>query len=388
MPSVATISDVAAHAGVSVASVSRALRNLPGVSEVTRARVMASAQQVGYVMTPMSMARPGGPACRVAVAVPRVDTWFFGRVLGALCVRFAGLGCICELHVLSDIGTRNAFFGGVGGSGRLAGVVVVGMSLAEREKAALAALPVPVVGLHSALAPLMTVDADDELMARWAVEHLIGLGHRRIAMVSSEPGEPVPHRVPHARRNGYRAALAAAGIAHRPELEVCGADSPAGGQEATARLLVGRHTPTAVFVQTDDMAFGVLAAMGGAGLSVPHDVSVVSIDDHPLAPAFRLTTVAHDIEAQAARAADLLVHNVATRASGRKADAAAGLGSGGRQSELAERFDGRPVELPAAKTRTPRLIIRATTAPPRRPRNRRPRPLAGAGISLEEGIQK
>jgi DNA-binding LacI/PurR family transcriptional regulator len=355
MASVATIADVAAHAGVSVATVSRALRCLPGVSEFTRARVMTSAQQVGYVLAPMPLARPRGPASRVAVVLARVDTWFFGCVLGAIGTRLTALGCIPEMHILDDQARRNAFFTGVGSSGRLAGVIVVGMPLLERECALLTSLPCPVVGLHSALDTLPTVDSDDELMARWAVEHLVGLGHRRIAMISSEPGEPVSHRVPEARRGGYLSALAAAGIAHRAELEVCGADSPAGGQEAAARLLVGRHAPTAMFVHTDEMAFGVLAALAGAGLSVPGDVSVVSIDDHPLAPALRLTTVAHDVTAQAAKAADLLVHAGTARSDGRQAD------------------------LPELTVRTPRLIIRATTAPPRRPRTRRPRQLAGAG---------
>ena len=355
MSSVATIADVAGQAGVSLATVSRALRNLPGVSADTRARVMAAARHVGYVMTPMAMARPGGPVSRVAVVLPRVDTWFFGRALGALVARLAALGCIAEVHLLADPAARTAFFAGVSGSGRLAGVLVVGMSLTPRERSALAGLPIPVVGLHSSLEPATSVDADDTRMARWAVEHLIGLGHRRIAMIASEAGQPVPHVVPQARPSGYRSALAAAGLAERREFEVCGADTSDGGWEATARLLVGRHAPTAVFVHTDEMAFGVVAALTGAGLSVPEDISVVSIDDHPLASAFRLTTVAQDVGAQAGRAADLLVRAVASNPA------------------------CRPVELVPRVAPSTRLIIRATTAPPSRPRRRRPRQPARAG---------
>jgi LacI family repressor for deo operon, udp, cdd, tsx, nupC, and nupG len=350
MPAVATISDVAAQAGVSAATVSRALRNLPGVSEITRARVMAAARQVGYVLTPMPLARFGGPASRVAVVLPQVGTWFFGRALGAVAGRLAALGCVTEVHAVPDMAARQAFFAGVGGSGRLAGVLIVGTSLTEQEKAALSVLPASIVGLHSSLAPLASVDPDDELMARWAVEHLIGLGHRRIAMISSEVGNPVPHGVPQARSKGYRAALAAAGLAVRPELEVCGADTLEGAREAAARLLVGRHVPTAVFVHTDEMAFGVMSALAGAGLSVPEDVSIVSIDDHPLAASFRLTTVAQDVEAQAARAAELLVHAVASRPGGR-----------------------RPTDLAPVAESPPRLIIRSTTAPPPPPRPRRRR---------------
>src|SRR5512146_1404579 len=116
MHTVATISDVAANAGVSAATVSRALRNLPGVSELTRARVMAAARQVGYVLTPMPLGRFGGPASRVAVVLPRLDTWFFGRALGAAVERLTTLGCVSEVHVVPDEGARRAFFAGVGGS--------------------------------------------------------------------------------------------------------------------------------------------------------------------------------------------------------------------------------------------------------------------------------
>jgi LacI family transcriptional regulator, repressor for deo operon, udp, cdd, tsx, nupC, and nupG len=359
MSSIATIADVAGHAGVSLATVSRALRNLPGVSEITREKVMDSARQLGYVMTPMAVARHGGPASRVAVVLPRADTWFFGRALGVLVERLAALGCVTEVHLVADPAARAAFFAAVGSTGRLGGVLVVGMSLTDRERSVLAGLPVPVVGLHSSLDSAASVEADDQRMARWAVEHLIGLGHRRIAMIASETGRPVPHAVPRARTLGYRAALAAAGLVARRDLEVCGADSSDGGWEASGRLLVGRHAPTAVFVHTDEMAFGVVGALAGAGLAVPGDVSVVSIDDHPLARALRLTTVAQDVEAQATRAADLLVHAAASRAAGRAA--------------------GRPVALVPRVEPPSRLIIRATTAPPSRPRRRHPRRPARAG---------
>src|SRR5512146_1676407 len=116
MHTVATISDVAANAGVSAATVSRALRNLPGVSEVTRSRVMTAARQVGYVLTPMPLGRFGGPASRVAVVLPRLDTWFFGQALGAVVGRLASLGCVTEVHVVPDAEARQAFFAGMGGA--------------------------------------------------------------------------------------------------------------------------------------------------------------------------------------------------------------------------------------------------------------------------------
>jgi DNA-binding LacI/PurR family transcriptional regulator len=139
------------------------------------------------------------------------------------------------------------------------------------------------------------VGIDDEDMARAAAEHLLALGHRRFAVASIgftpvveggladlERQAEATYRPVRARLRGYRAAIEAAGLAWEgvPVYE-CAGNGPADG-EAAARVLLSRNSrPTAVLAVTDRLAFGVLEAARGAGLSVPGDLSVVGFDDIP-----------------------------------------------------------------------------------------------------------
>lgn len=383
-----TITDVASAAGVSVATVSRALRNLPGVAEETRTRVVQAARRLGYVMAPMSVGRSFGAQACVAVVTPRLGTWFFSSLVASLAARLADFDLVCELHVLAAEADRSRFFACAPLSRRVRGVVVVGMTLTGQELASITSLRVPLVGVHSNL-PRPCVQLDDGAMARCAVDHLIGLGHTRIAMICSVggagsdravPDRAVPdlacpdqaasgqavsgqaasgqaaseetasgealtgraavsHVVPRLRAAGYRRALREAGIEIDADLVLPGDDTAAGGARAMSALLARPHLPTAVFAHTDEMAFGAMTAVRGVGLDVPADVSVVAIDNSRLASAFRLTTVAQQVEEQGREAADLLVRALIPVA------------------------DVGCLTVPGAP-RAPRLVVRGSTAPP------------------------
>jgi LacI family repressor for deo operon, udp, cdd, tsx, nupC, and nupG len=339
------IADVAAHAGVSIATVSRALRNLPGVSEPTRDRVLGSAHQLGYVMTPTAIGPSTGGDRRISVVLPKLGPWFFGLTLGSLAQRLTACGYSIEVTVLGDPGERSAFFTSTVQRRRMAGLIMIGLSLSTYELGSLDRLGAAVIGLHSSIGDSPTVGVDDAAMARCAVDHLIGLGHRDIGMITSDPGHPLPHLVPSRRTAGYRDALQVAGIPLDENREVCGGDSVAGGARAMCRLLTRHPFPSAVFVHTDEMAFGALSALRGAGLRVPGDVAVVSIDDHELSSAFQLTTVRQHVGNQAFLAAELLVR------------------------ELAGSPITRPLGRACPPLPEPHLIVRGTTAPPRLPRS-------------------
>lgn len=120
---------------------------------------------------------------------------------------------------------------------------------------------------------------DDQQAARAMVEHLLALGHRRIAHVAGLPG----HGASRWREAGYREAIAAAGLAVEPELVVQGGFTFATGFDAGRKLLALNPRPTAVFAANDDMAAGLIWAAGEYGLRVPHDLSVAGFDDIPLA---------------------------------------------------------------------------------------------------------
>ena len=145
-------------------------------------------------------------------------------------------------------------------------------------------------------APSVGIDA--VAAARQAVNHLLHLRHRRIGLIIGEADDPRFEFVSSAeRRRGCEEALQAAGLTLPEELVATGPHGLEGGAEAMAELLSRPMLPTAVFAEYDELAIGALWALRRAGLSVPGDISVVSIDDHEMAAMFDLTTIAQDVGA-------------------------------------------------------------------------------------------
>jgi DNA-binding LacI/PurR family transcriptional regulator len=149
---------------------------------------------------------------------------------------------------------------------------------------------------------------DNVAAARLAVQHLLNLGHRRIACIGGDLDGPERFSVPGLRTEGYRAALADAGLEAPEGGETDGQFTAPGGEAAmTALLALPAGPPTAVFCQSDEMAFGALRALRRSGLRCPEDVSVVGMDDHELAAIFDVTTVAQPVLELAASAARWVV---------------------------------------------------------------------------------
>jgi LacI family transcriptional regulator, repressor for deo operon, udp, cdd, tsx, nupC, and nupG len=304
----AKIADVARACGVSMATVSRALRNTPGVSPATRSQVQAAAQALGYVMMPGSAGRSVGASHRVAITMLGLNTWFFGETLTWLTHRLGEVGLAVEVHVVANASARRTFFATQATRTRVVGMVLVGLTLSPYELKALEGMRAPCVGLHTNLPTGSSVQIDDLAVGRAAAAHLIGLGHRRLAMICSAPSETSPaHQVSRRRSVGFWQVVAEAGMDATDELQVSGLDTPSGGATAMARLLSLAPFPSAVFVHSDEMALGALATASAAGLAVPQDLSLISVDDHPLADVFGLTTFRQDVRAQATATANLLL---------------------------------------------------------------------------------
>ncbi len=153
----------------------------------------------------------------------------------------------------------------------------------------------------------MSVRIDDLAVGRLATEHLISLGHSRIAHIGGDPDEPLNFSAPVDRRAGWASALRSAGLVPAPELDVAGFFTVQGGQAAMEQLLALDDPPTAVFAGSDEMAFGALAALRRAGLEAPRDVSVIGVDDHELAGLLDLSTVRQPVTEQGRRAGCLVL---------------------------------------------------------------------------------
>jgi LacI family repressor for deo operon, udp, cdd, tsx, nupC, and nupG len=330
------MADVARRAGVSMATASRALSNHPHVAAETRARVLAAAEQLSYVISPEASRLAGGVTGRVAVVVPHISRWFFATLLDGLeqVLREAGLDVL--LYHVGDAADRRDFFQRLPARRKVDAVVVLGMPVRDGERDRLELMGVHIVAAGGQVENYPYVSVDDAAAGRQAVDHLIFLGHRRIGMIATiDPAEPGWPASP-GRALAYHAALADAGLPADPDLVVTVAWGGLNGADAMARLLSLREPPTAVYAHSDEVALGAVRTLRRAGLRIPEDMSVVGNDDHPMAELTDLTTVAQPVLDQGVLAGRMLL------------DLLAG-GSG---------TDG--VTVPT------RLVVRGSTAPPRR----------------------
>jgi DNA-binding LacI/PurR family transcriptional regulator len=305
-PSSVTMADIARLAGVSMATTSRALNNAPGVSAATKARVHRIAEELSYVVSPEASGLSGGTTGRVGVVVPSVSRWFFGEMLEGIESVLGEAGLDLLLYQPGDPRARSEFFRRLPARRKVDAVLVVGIPVTDAERERLALLGVAIVAAGGQYAPYPYVSVDDRAAGRQAVDHLLFLGHRRIAMIDAVDPNATSWPVD-GRALAYTEALADAGLPLEDDLFLRVSWGPNPGAEAMARLLSLREPPTAVFTHSDEIAFGALRTLRRAHLRVPEDVSVIGIDDHPVSEQLDLTTVHQDVREQGEIAARLVI---------------------------------------------------------------------------------
>lgn len=332
------IVDVARRAGVSISTVSRTLRGSLNVSEQTRTRVLRAAADLSYVPSPAASRLASGRTRTVGVIVQFAARWFFAEVIrGAERVLRASDYDLLLFNV-GDPASRTSLFATMPLRRRVDAVLAVATDFSDDEAAALQRLGVPLVVVGTGRRPDGAgVGIDDTESAAMAVRHLVLLGHTDIAMISGLAEDPIGRGTTLARRTGFQDGLRAAGLDPAGDRVISEPWGVEGGRRAMERLLTRPHLPTAVFAESDEMAFGALLTLRRVGLDVPGYVSLIGFDDHELAPASELTTIAQPAHEQgrlaAAMALDLL---------------------GGAADQVEQQ-----VTLPT------RLVVRGTTAPPR-----------------------
>ncbi|MFU8873475.1 LacI family DNA-binding transcriptional regulator [Micromonospora sp. SL4-19] len=352
------IDDVARLAGVSTATVSRALRGLPTVSAATRRRVLAAAEQLQYAVSPNASRLAGGKTGTVAIVVPRITRWFFGTVVEAVEDFLDQNGYDLLLYNLGGREqTRQRVLRTASLHKRVDAIILVATPLRPTDVTALTKLDLPGVTISSGsgVPGWPYVRIDDVAAARTATRHLLDLGHTRIAHISGDPDDELAFTTHLDRRHGYQEALRAAGIRPDPSLDVESQFTIDGGIRATAELLARGEPPTAIFAACDEMAMGAMTALRDAGLRVPQDVSVIGVDDHDLAGVLGLSTIAQPAAEQGLLAARILLDPLGVRT----ADPYPGVAPHLRDAVA----DGEP---PTPSVILPtRLVVRESTAPPR-----------------------
>ncbi len=301
-----TIRDVAARAGVSVATISRAFSATSVIREATRARVLTIAEEMRYVphagARSLSMRRTG----TIGVVLPDLHGEFFSEVIRGidLAARESGIHLLVSgSH--SDPAEMRAVVHAL--RGRVDGLIAMSPDL--EPSTLLADMPhgIPLVVLNSPKGEWPTILIDNFGGAKSMVAHLASLGHRRIAFIRG----PEQNVDANERLRGYRDGIRTARLALEPRLEISGNFTEESGYQAAAAILVLAPRADAIFAANDAMAIGALSALREAGISVPDNCALVGFDDIPIARflAPPLTTVKVSI-AQLGRSAFELLHSI------------------------------------------------------------------------------
>jgi DNA-binding LacI/PurR family transcriptional regulator len=280
-----TLADVAAAAGVSAKSVSNVLLGRPGVSEATRARILAAVEQVGYQVNAAGRGLSSGRTGRVAVVVPMLYQPYFAEIAEGLILALAKRGLGTTLRIAPTVEAERDAVAGVT-TRDVDGVIVCPHGGVE-EMLADAPPGRPVVQLGGA--PVATIDCVvmGEHEGAYAVtRHLLTSGRRRIALVwnAVPEGRPAGDRF-----DGYVRALAEHGLEPDESLLVMGSDwdRRMSGYEAMVALLRSGASFDAAVCVNDAIAVGAVRALRAHGRRVPDDVAVTGFDDTPEA---RFTT--------------------------------------------------------------------------------------------------
>lgn len=274
-------------AGVSVATVSRALRNLDRVSPETRQRVMRVAEDLHYVASPTATSLASGRTRVVAVVAPFLSRWFFATLVSAIEKSLRAREHHVILFDLEDDSydqrlplTQNMLWK------RVDGVITLNVPMAQDEVELVDRLGLPLVAIGSPVPGRACVRIDDAAAMLTAVEHLVGLGHTRI---------------------GYIGAVAEHGLTCADEWVLRSDWTAEAAARDSAVLLSAVERPTAIVAASDEMAIGVRESARRLGLRVPEDLSIIGIDDYVLSGVLGLTTVRQDVAGLGHAAAELLL---------------------------------------------------------------------------------
>ncbi len=297
-----TMADVAARAGVSVATVSRALRDSPLVSKATKDKVLAAADELDFAVSRAASSLATGRVGRVAVLVSgRLQSWFNGTVLDGLYDGLRPADQELSIYRVTNLVERDAFFAELPVRRNADALVVTSFALTGEERERLSSIGVPLVYVNQRVAGSASVAIDDVEATRLGIRHLINLGHRRPAFVRMDNRAGFSYSAL-GRLDGYRAELAAHGSDAAAE-QVLRASDTDEGESVVAQLLALPTRPSAVMAESDELAMSVISAWTRLGLRVPEDLSVLGFDGHALAATYGLSTVAQPVAALGRRAA-------------------------------------------------------------------------------------
>lgn len=304
-----SIKDIARAADVSHSTVSRALSDSPLVSAQTKARIQRMAREMGYSPDAQARSLVIGRTQTLGVVVTTITDPFIAEIVQAIESTAHDHGYSVILSSSSSEPEREIAAVEMLRQKRADGVIVTSSRVGALYQEHLDRLGVPVVLINSRSKEkgsyTYSVMVDNQRGGFLATEHLIQLGHRRIAYISG----PAGHSDNQERLAGYHLALADAGIARDPGLMVQGNGRLGGGERALAALAALDARPAAAFCYNDMTAIGLMRAGQQAGMSIPRDLAVVGFDDIPSASYVQppLTTIAQPMLSMGRQAVEMVL---------------------------------------------------------------------------------
>lgn len=338
-----TLRDVASLAGVSKATASRVLNESARVDPETRDRVLAAIAELDYAPSATARNLSFGRTLTLGIVTSYLTRPQAAERLRGVDAVLADSGFDQVIRNVETVEKRDQYLRGLTSAGRIDGLLVISLPLSDDIASRLIAstIPVVVVDAHTpAVEGLPHVIGDDVLGGVLATQHLLAIGHRRIAYIGDAFENPFGFTSSRHRYLGFEAALRRAGLEPDPRLVALGDHGRYQARELAARMLVVPDRPTAIFAASDMQALGAMTAAREAGLRIPEDLSVVGYDDLEIADYVGLTTVHQRLFESGRAGAEMLLAGIRERSA-----------------------EPSRVLLP------PQLVIRGTTAPPKEGRD-------------------
>jgi len=304
-----TVKDVARLAGVSTATVSRALRGFGSVDPSISERVVDAANRLGYVGSHAAAALSTGKAGTIAIITPFVDRLAFQRMLTGVEHELRDTGMDLLIYCTGDPSDPHPVPPHKRLAKRVDGFIVMSLSPESPDLAEILNLRMPLTMFGAHAPGASSVQIDDREGAASAVRHLLDLGHRRIGIVYGRESTN-PLVLEHQRHLGVRDALAGQGVERDEELSVAGEFTMTGGAAAMERLLDLEVPPTAVFAFSDEMAYGAIQTIRRRGLALGRDIALIGYDGHEMSSILDLSTISVPFEELGARAAHILLSDI------------------------------------------------------------------------------
>jgi DNA-binding LacI/PurR family transcriptional regulator len=317
------IGDVAARAGVSIATVSRVLTGSSPVAPTKRDAVLEAIAELGYRPSALARSLSLGKTGVIGVVAPYFTHGATATRLRGIMDRAAPESYDVMIFNVESAHQRADAFAKFARRDRLDGVIVISLPIGDADVAALRAQPLPAVLVDLAHPELSGVSIDNVAGGELATKHLLQRAHTRIAFVGDAATSPLGYTSSDPRYQGYARALRQAGMAIDPGLVWRAPDNaldPARGRgphsrldarDAVARLLAAPNPPTAIFAASDMQAIGALQAAEQLGVRVPGELGIVGFDDTETAEIVGLTTIRQPLEESGAAGMDLLLAELA-----------------------------------------------------------------------------